>query len=147
MAPLIVLIVVTGIARLIGLLMPLSLFDSWSSATAFGLAAMFLMTGISHFTSRRRAGLVAIVPPWVPAPAIVVSVTGVLEIAGAIALLLPQFRTFSAACLGLLLIAMFPANIYAAADKRHPDAPHTRLLPRTLYQLLYLVAIAVTIWG
>ena len=53
---------------------------------------MFLLTGIAHFGSR-RAGFVEMVPPRLPRPALLVTVTGVLELAGALAqhvLLQPQ---------------------------------------------------------
>jgi uncharacterized membrane protein len=147
MAPLIVLIVVTAVLRLLGWLTGLDGIDSWPAATAYGLAAMFVMTSIIHFVPRRRAGLVAIIPPSIPAAGVVVTVTGVLELAGAAGLLLPQTRVLAAACLGLLLLAMFPANVYAAGAQRHPDAPHTPIVPRTIYQLVFLAAVAVVIWG
>ncbi|GAA4167941.1 hypothetical protein [Gryllotalpicola koreensis] len=147
MAPLVVLLVVTGLVRLIGWLTGLDGIDSWSAATAYGLAVMFVMTSGTHFVPRRRAGFVAIVPPAIPAPGLVVTVTGVFEIAGAIGLLIPQTRVLAAVCLGLLLLVMFPANVYAAGAQRHPNAPHTPLLPRTVYQLMFLAAIIVTIWG
>lgn len=44
MAPLVVLLAVTGVVRLIGLLTGLPGIDSWSAVTSDGLAAMFLLT-------------------------------------------------------------------------------------------------------
>jgi uncharacterized membrane protein len=146
-APLIVLIVISALTRLVGWISGLPVIDSWPSATAYGLAAMFIMTSITHFVPRRRAGFIAIVPPVIPAPALVVSVTGILEIVGAIGLLIPQTRVLAAVCLGLLLIAMFPANIYAAGARRHPDAPHTALMPRIIYQLVFIAAVILVIVG
>lgn len=147
MAPLILLISITGLTRLVGWATGVDAIDSWSTATACGLAAMFTMTGITHFVPRRRAGFIAIVPPAIPAPGVVVAVTGVLELSGAIGLLFPMSRMLAAVCLGLLLIVMFPANVYAAGAQRHPDAPHTPLLPRAVYQLIFLAAVVVVIWG
>ena len=56
---------------------------------------------------------------------------------GAIGLLIPQTRVAAAVCLGLLMVAMFPANVYAAGAKRSEHAPDTPLVPRTLMQALF----------
>jgi uncharacterized membrane protein len=47
---------------------------------------MFVMTGVAHFV-KMRAELVSMVPPGLPAPGLLVTVTGVLELAGAAGLL------------------------------------------------------------
>jgi uncharacterized membrane protein len=54
------------------------------------------------------------VPPSLPAPALLVTGTGVLEFMGAIGLLLPQALPAAAYGLIALLAAMFPANVHAA---------------------------------
>ena len=145
MAPLIVLVAVTALARLAGLFVqPL---NDWSVATAIGLAAIFVMTSITHFVQPRRRGLIAIVPPVFARPDILVSITGALEFVGAIGLLVPVTRVAAAVCLALLLLALFPANVYAAGAQRHSDSPHTPLVPRTLYQLVFLAACVVVVVG
>lgn len=53
-------------------------------------------------------------PPSVPWPAALISISGVAEIAGGLGLLLPRTRKLAAIGLIALLIAVFPANIYAA---------------------------------
>lgn len=150
MAPLIALVTVTLVARLLGWLGVESpaYTTTWPGSAAVGLAAMFLVAASAHVLPRRRAGLVAIVPPKVPAPAAFVTVTGGLEVAGAIGLLLPPglipgIRAAAAIGLGLLLLAMFPANVYAAGRRRHPDAPDTPLMRRTVMQLIYLGAVII----
>lgn len=147
MAPLLVLVVTTLVARAAGAA-GLGPTATWPGALAVGLAAMFALTASAHF-SRRRAGLVAIVPPGVPHPAAAVTLTGVLEALGAVGLLvppavLPGVRSAAAACLALLLVALFPANVHAARERRHPDAPHTPLGRRTAMQAAFLAA-AVTV--
>ena len=135
----------TALARLAGLFVqPL---NDWSVATAIGLAAMFVMTSITHFVQPRRRGLIAIVPPVFARPDILVSITGALEFVGAIGLLVPVTRVAAAVCLALLLLALFPANVYAAGAQRHSDSPHTPLVPRTLYQLVFLAACVVVVVG
>ncbi|GAA1761224.1 DoxX family protein [Kocuria aegyptia] len=112
-----------------------------------GLAVMFLVTGVSHFAGLRQ-DLVAMVPPVLPHPELLVTVTGVLELAGAIGLLVPWTSAWAAGGLALLMVAMFPANVYAAtAGLTLAGEPATALLPRAAMQLLYIaaaVAVVVT---
>ena len=48
---------------------------------------MFTMTGVAHFTPGMRRDMIAIVPPRLPAPGLLVTITGVLELLGAAGLL------------------------------------------------------------
>ncbi|MCX4097031.1 DoxX family protein [Nocardia sp. alder85J] len=138
MAPLVVLLVVTAVTRLAGWLHLTGWLDSWPHAARTGLAAMFLLTGIAHFTQPRRNGLIAMVPPRLPAPATLVTVTGVLELAGAAGVLIPPVAPVAAGCLAVLLVVMFPANIRAArADLGIKSMP----LPlRTVVQVVFIGA-------
>jgi uncharacterized membrane protein len=54
------------------------------------------------------------VPPQLPSPAALVAITGAAEIAGGLGLLWQPTRRLAAAGLIALLLAVFPANIYAA---------------------------------
>lgn len=139
MAPLVVLVAVTltllaagaaGIRRL----------RSWPVALRGGLAAMFALTGGAHFIGMRD-DLVAIVPPFLPEPALLVTVTGILELAGAVGLLVAPFVRATAGGLAVLLLVMFPANAYAALEAIPMNgAPPMPLLPRALMQLVFLSA-------
>lgn len=151
MAPLVTLIAVTVVARIAGAL-GLAYTATWVDAIAVGLAAMFLLTASARLNPRRRAGLVAIVPSSVPRPDLIVAITGVLETLGALGLLIPEGwlswpRPAAAVGLGVLMLAMFPANITAAREHRRPDAPHTPLLPRTLMQVTFIAAAALVAVG
>ncbi|MGW1740294.1 DoxX family protein [Nocardia sp. NPDC001965] len=141
MAPLITLVVVTGLARLLGWAAGPQWLDSWPHATALGLAVMFLLTASAHFQQPRRDGLIAMVPPRLPAAPALVTFTGVLELAGAIGLLIPATARLAAVALLILLIVMFPANVRAArADLGIKTMP----LPlRTLVQVLFVAACVV----
>jgi len=146
MAPLIALVTFTLAARLAGWLgCPYT--GSWPAAIAVGLAAMFVLTGVAHFVQPSRRGLIAIVPPRLPAPGLLVTITGVLELLGAIGLLIPPTRFAAAGCLALLMVAMFPANVYAAGAKRSERAPATPLVPRTLMQALFLAGAVLVALG
>ncbi len=145
MAPLITLLLSTIAARSIGWL-GVAYVNNWTAAIAVGLAAMFLLTGFSHFAPPLRRDLIAIVPPRLPAPGYLVTLTGLLELLGAVGLLVPATRAAAAVCLGVLMLAMFPANIYASRMPDPPKSMTTRLPLRTAIQAVFLAAaVAVAI--
>lgn len=147
MAPLLVLVLVTGLARLLGAL-GLTAWDGAPPALAVGLAAMFCLSASAHFTQPRRVGLIAMVPPVLPRPGLLVTLTGVLEIAGAAGLLVPRTGHVAAACLGLLLIALYPANVHAArAGVPLAGRPAAPLRLRTGAQLVFLGACTAVALG
>ncbi|GAA2814458.1 DoxX family protein [Saccharopolyspora taberi] len=137
MAPLIILLVVTlvllaaGAAGVRGL-------RPWPVAVRGGLAAMFVATGLAHFVGL-RAELVNMVPPWLPAPELLVTITGVLELAGAAGLLWKPTAPWAAGGLTALLIVMFPANVHAALEGIGLSTGD-QLVPRTAMQLVFLAA-------
>jgi uncharacterized membrane protein len=103
---------------------------------------MFVFTAVSHFHPRTRPDLIRMVPAGLPAPALLVTATGVLELLGAIGLLVP--RTVPAAAYGLmtLLVAMFPANVHAArAGLTVAGRRATPLLWRLPLQLFWIAAL------
>jgi len=142
MAPLIALMLGTLAARLVGWL-GAAYVGSWPAAVAVGLAAMFLVTGIAHFVNPLRRDLIAIVPPRLPAAGLLVTVTGVLELLGAVGLLHPPTRPAAAISLGLLMLAMFPANVYAARMPSPPKSMTTPLPLRTVEQIVFVGAALV----
>ncbi|SDY49697.1 Uncharacterized membrane protein [Micromonospora pattaloongensis] len=147
MAPLIALLGGVALARLAGLC-GVHTLDGWYPALRLGLALMFVVTGVAHFSRARRRELIAMVPPRLPRPDLLVTVTGVLELAGAAGLLLPAAARWCAAGLGLLMVAMFPANVSAA--RRHlalGGHPVTPLLPRTALQVLFVATAAAVAVG
>jgi uncharacterized membrane protein len=147
MAPLITLLLGSIAARVAGLL-GVDYLDGWTAAIAAGLAAMFVLTGIAHFVPSMRRDMIAIVPPRLPAPGLLVTVTGVLELLGAAGLLLPATRTAAAVCLLLLMLAMFPANVYASRMPDPPKSMTTRLPLRTAIEIVFLAAaVAVAVGG
>ena len=77
-------------------------------AGRIALAALFVMTGVAHFIVTEP--MAEMVPPPFP-PVATVLATGVLEIVGAIGLLVPRTSKLAAWCLFVFLIAVFPANI------------------------------------
>lgn len=143
MEPLIALIATTLIVYLVArFVRPESV--PWPVAIRTGVGVMFLMTGVVHFVGKRQE-LIDMVPPALPAPGFLVTLTGVLELAGAVALLLvPRLRAWAAGGLLLLLLVMFPANVYRAT--RTGDVPwDDALIPRSLMQVVFVAAVAVVL--
>ena len=140
MAPLIVLIVVTLLARFGGRLGIVALAN-WAAATRVGLAVMLCFTAAAHFNSM-RADLIRMVPPEVPAPGLMVTVTGVCEVLGAVGLLVPRTRRMAAVALVVFLIAVLPANIHAArAGVTLGGTAATPVLPRIALQVLFIALV------
>ena len=137
MIPFYVMVAGIMIARTVGALAWAPL-DSWRVATRVGLAVMFIFTGTAHF-NRVRPDLIRMVPPQLPRRDVLVTVTGIAELAGALGLLVMPLARWAALGLILLLVAMFPANIYAARI-RHVIAgqPHTRMIVRAPLQILWI---------
>jgi len=115
--------------------------DDWQIAVRVGLAIMFVFTGLAHFT-RTRVDLVRMVPPQLPHPPLLVTVTGIAELVGAVGLIVPALAPWAAYVLIALLIAMFPANLYASRiGHRIAGRPHTRLALRLPLQLLWIALL------
>ncbi len=81
------------------------------------LALFFVVAGTNHFVNRDF--YVGLMPPYLPAPLALVYLSGVLEILGGIAVLIPRVRALSGWGLVLLLVAVFPANLHMAMN---PDS-------------------------
>ena len=104
MAPLIVQILATLLARV---------RTPWRDAVRIGLAVMFIFTAASHF-SNLKYDLAGMIPPPLTGALWVIYVTGILEFAGAVGLFAARWRQPAAWGLIVLLVGMFPANVYAA---------------------------------
>lgn len=137
MEPFLVLTVVTAVLLVLGRL-GVRRLRPWVVALRGGLAAMFTLTAAAHFVGLRDQ-LVAMVPPALPAPELLVTVTGLLEFAGAAGLLWARTAPWAAGGLSALLVVMFPANVYWALSGRASDVMET-LVPRTALQLVFLAA-------
>ena len=136
MAPLIVLVVVTVLARLTGQL--IAGLRGWAPATRIGLAVMFCFTAAAHFNSM-RGDMIRMVPPGVPYPELMVTFTGICEILGAIGLLVWRTRRVAAVALIVFLLAVLPANIHAAmSGATLRGQPPTPLAPRVALQALFI---------
>ncbi|MEU4547248.1 DoxX family protein [Nonomuraea dietziae] len=140
MVPFIALIGGFAALRLLGLA-GVDMLDSWQPSLRGALALMLVVTGVPHFLPSWRRDFVAMIPAAFPQPALLVTITGVLELAGAAGLLLPPLAPYAAIGLALLMIAMFPANISAARrGLTLAGKPVTPLPARTALQVLFVAA-------
>ena len=85
------------------------------------LAALYMLAGIAHVAW--PAPFLTIMPTWVPMPELVIFVTGVCEIAGALGLLRPAIARSAGIGLALYAVAVFPANIKHAMMDMATDHP------------------------
>jgi uncharacterized membrane protein len=85
----------------------------------FLFAHIFIVSGFLHFFFPEP--YMRIIPPFLPWPGALAQISGGVEILGGVGLLLQRFRRSAAYGLALLLVAVFPANIYmAVAHVRFP---------------------------
>jgi len=119
----------------------------WVIDLRYALAAMLFLTASAHW-GRRRADLIAMVPPVLPRPEIIVTITGILEIAVALGLLSERIAPWAGTGVALLFIPMFAANIYAARGKLSIGGrPVTTLPLRATMQVVYILSALAAAWG
>lgn len=76
------------------------------------LALFFILAGFNHFISPEV--YLGIMPDYLPAPLLLIQVSGVAEVVGGVGVLIPRLRKAAGWGLIALLVAVFPANIQAA---------------------------------
>lgn len=93
------------------------------------LAALFTFAGLMHFVIPRSYE--ATIPPWIPYRRECVQVSGIAEIAGGLAVLLPATRRPLARWwLTALLVAVFPANVQMAVNPDQVRGLESGRIPR-----------------
>jgi uncharacterized membrane protein len=112
-------------------------------ASRAGLAATFTFAGTLHFV--RPRSYEAIVPPPLPKRESV-AISGVAEIAGALAVLHPATRPAGRWGLLALLLAVFPANIYMAVSPEKIRGLDLRKMPRWMLWARLPLQPLVMLW-
>ena len=140
MAPFVVLVSVFVLLRTGGFI-GWAYMDDWHHALKWAVAAMLLLTASAHW-GKRRKDLIRMVPSSFPKPELIVTITGWLEIAGAVGIVIDRLSPVASVCLAVLFVAMFPANVRAAREKLTiAGAPVPNLFVRTVLQLLFIAAV------
>ena len=80
----------------------------------------YVIVGIKHFIEPEY--FLSIVPPYIPYHLELVYISGLFEILFGLLILFPKYRYYGAIGLILLLVAVFPANIYLAQSKEAQEA-------------------------
>lgn len=107
-------------------------------------ALPLLVSGAAHFA--RTSLFASIIPPAFPAPSMLVLLSGAGELAGAIGLFFARTRRASSICLVVLMIAVFPANVYVA--NRTVGGLHMPGVPvRAAMQAVYILVLLISGWG
>ena len=107
------------------------------------MSAMLLFTATGHFVFTN--GMEMMIPPFIPFRKAMVYLTGFVEAAAAVGLLLPGLRGFTAVLLLVFLCVVLPCNIYAAFKKvnyqeSNYSGPGTRYLWFRVPMQLLLIA-------
>lgn len=101
------------------------------------LSIVFVLAGANHFVN--PGFYMQMMPPYLPAHRELVFLSGVLEIAGGIAVLFPKVRSVAGWGLILLLVAIFPANIHMALNPElFPSISPVALYARLPFQMLFI---------
>jgi len=82
-------------------------FETYS---LWSMAGLYILAGINHFVQPKF--YLKIIPPFLPFPQIINWVSGLMEVVLGMVLLLPEYQSLAAWGIIVLLIAVFPANIY-----------------------------------
>ena len=117
----------------------------WQTDCRYALALMLVRTASAHIAPSARQDLIRMMPTGLPLCAQLVTLTGVLELLGAGGLLVPIVAPLAGIGLVLLLVALFPANIKAAAENL--PLRGQRATPLAWRLPLQILFIAVTWWA
>lgn len=81
----------------------------WVKFSLYVMVVLYVAAGVNHFIN--PSIYKAIMPPWLPAHELLISISGICEIVFAILLLFTATKRAGAWCIIALLIAVFPANV------------------------------------
>jgi uncharacterized membrane protein len=117
--------------------------EPWRRRLRLVLVTFMVAIGLGHFVA--PGPFVSIVPSFLPAPLVLVFVSGFFEVLGAVGLLVPRVRRPASIGLVLLYVSVFPANINMVM---HPELgqgiPLWALWARLPFQVLF---IAWALWA
>ena len=88
--------------------------DDWRGRMRWGLALALIFTGIDHLMNPGR--YLPMMPAFLPLHAEIVLFTGLCELAGALALMIPRLRHLAGIMLAIYFLFVFPANIKDAVE-------------------------------
>lgn len=122
--------------------------NALSKIAVYFMVALFAGVGIMHFVKTETFALA--MPNYLPEKILLVQLTGVIEILGAVGLLISKTRRAAGICIALFLVCVFPVNLNMAL---HPEdfhaVPAWALYLRLPIQgvLIWLAMVASTYTG
>ena len=121
--------------------------DPWQLVLVVARAVVFVAMGALHFVPSAARGMAAMIPPTLKSRVsgkTLVRFTGLCEIAGGLGLLAPQTRAAAAIALVVFLVAVFPANVFAASDPERFGRAAIPFWPRYAGQVV-LIALCLAV--
>ena len=109
------------------------------------VAAPLLLSAVAlHFLHAQLTA--SVIPPFFPARVSLAVFTGICELAGGIGLFVPRFRRAAAFWTAVMLVAIFPANVYFAG-KVVAGFPFPAVPLRLAIQVVYIVLVLLAGFG
>jgi uncharacterized membrane protein len=87
---------------------------NFSLSARIAMSSMLIFTAVGHFIFTK--GMSMMLPPFIPFKTEIVYLTGILEIAAAIGILVPDLRITTGWLLIVFFILILPSNIFAAVN-------------------------------
>lgn len=101
------------------------------------MAVIYILAGLNHFRAPKMYE--RIIPPILTSPKIINVISGLVEVLLGVLLLVPKFSAWAAWGIIILLIAVFPANLYMVTNKKASfGLPKWLLIARLPLQLLLM---------
>lgn len=103
----------------------------------YALSIFMVFAGLMHFINPDF--YLQMMPPWLPAHGFLVALSGIIEIALGLVILRDRWVYLGSIGVILLLLAVYPANIFMAMNAQlFPDMPAWMLWARLPFQFLFL---------
>ena len=80
------------------------------------MALLYLIAGINHFINPRM--YLKIIPPYLPNPKLLNQLSGATEVLLGLFLIFPNTKNYAAWGIIVLLVAVFPANLFMLQNQK-----------------------------
>lgn len=114
-------------------------------ASIYLMGVSYILVGSLHFV--KADFFLNIMPPYLPFPLALVYLSGAIEILLGSLLMVKKYQTYAAWGLVLLLIAVYPANIYLAFNEAPQEALQVSAFAASWVRLpMQFVLIGIAYW-
>ena len=111
----------------------INIIEALKTGTIIVMSILYIIIGIKHFTDPDF--FLKIMPPYIPFHLELVYLSGFFEISFGVLLLFKKYRKLAGLGLILLLIAVFPANLYLYQNPEILNAEKSKALVRLFFQI------------